>query len=166
MGYTGGSLVPWFDNRFTTLTAHNMADAGGRELTRRVEEKTPIDTGHLKQSWERKAVARRADYLGFTAFESGVETHVDYAPYVEHGTGLWGPKHAKYLIKPKKPGGWLHWIGKDGEDVFRRSVMHPGSKGAHMVALAVAELAHETDVFLKPQLELWARHTENQNRRI
>jgi len=166
VGYSGGSLVPWFQEEFTTETARAMAEKGGKELKRRVEAKTPVDTGHLKESWELKAVSRNADYLGLTAFSSGVETHVDYAPYVEHGTGLWGPTHAKYPIRPKDPGGVLHWLDFFGRDVFRKSVMHPGSKGVHMVAEAVAELAHNTDILLQPELQRWAHHTENQNRTI
>jgi hypothetical protein len=166
VSYSGGSLVPWFDDEFTTLTARAMAEKGGKELKRLIETKTPIDTGHLKDSWEQKAVSRSADYLGFAVYRSSVETNVDYAPYVEHGTGLWGPHHAKYPIRPKNPDGYLHWIGDQGEDVFAKLVMHPGSPGAHMVALSVAELAHVTDVFLQPELVIWAHHTENQNRSI
>jgi very-short-patch-repair endonuclease len=85
--------------------------------------------------------------------------------HVEWGTGLWGPKHAKYLIVPKKPGGWLSWINpRTGQRVFARKVMHPGSPGAHMFAIG----AHLTEAEFEeriaaPVLALWAREQERSN---
>ena len=82
-------------------------------------------------------------------YESGAESELEYAPYVEHGTGLWGPKHAKYLIVPKRPDGWLRWIDPDtGNPVFAKRVMHPGSPGNHMfeIGVAIAEQEFEREV--------------------
>ena len=71
---------------------------------------------------------------------------MEYAPYVEDGTGLWGPKHAKYEIKPKRPGGWLRWIDPmTGDPVFARRVMHPGWPGNHMFAIGAALTEQEFD---------------------
>jgi hypothetical protein len=36
-----------------------------------------------------------------------VGTALKYAPWLEHGTGIYGPRHA--LIRPKKPGGVLRF---------------------------------------------------------
>lgn len=50
-----------------------------------------------------------------------------HAVFVHWGTGLWGPKRAKYPIKPKRKRA-LRWaVG--GAFVFAKGVMHPGIKG-------------------------------------
>ena len=40
-----------------------------------------------------------------------IGTRSDYAGYIEYGRGP---------VKPKDPDGWLHWISKDGKDVFSK----------------------------------------------
>lgn len=163
MGYEGGRLAPWMHDGPTKYVARRMAEKGSRELHRKVIARTPKDTGNLAASWRRKPVVVGVTVTGEQALETGVETFVDYAPYVEHGTGLWGPKHAKYPIRPKVPGGTLHFFTKEGAEVFSKLVMHPGSPGAHMVAIAVAELEVELPVVMRPELELWAEMTAEQN---
>lgn len=164
MGYSGGKLAPWFGTGPIKLAATRMARDGGERLTMLTKLKTPVgETGHLKESWKAKPVLIVVDELGRTVYESGTETGVDYAPYVEWGTGLWGPKHAKYLIEPKNPDGWLHWIGADGVSVFARRVWHPGSPGAHMVAIAVAATEAEIHELVEPILQGWAREQELSN---
>jgi hypothetical protein len=64
--------------------------------------------------------------------EAEVGSNKDYGPYLEEGTGLYGPKHAKYLIVPHNPDGYLAWPGDDGKMHFAKSVWHPGSPGVHM----------------------------------
>lgn len=67
----------------------------------------------------------------------------------ETGTGLYGPRHAKYPIVPKRakalrfqagrympktlPGGHFRGSGKvqGGKTIFRQKVMHPGFKPRH-----------------------------------
>lgn len=164
MGYEGGKLRPWFGTVPVKTAALRMARDGGDRLTALTRDKTPVgETGHLKESWKSKPVVIVVNALGETVYESGTETGVDHAPYVEWGTGLWGPKHAKYLIVPKKPGGWLHWIGPDGGDVFARKVWHPGSPGAHMVAIAVAVTEATIHELVEPILKGWALEQELSN---
>jgi len=164
VSYHGGRLAPWFDNGPTKKALMAMAVRGGGAVTSKTRELTPVgNTGHLKESWKQRPVVILVDELGRVVYESGTETHVDYAPYVEFGTGLWGPKHAKYLIEPKTPGGWLHWIGPAGEDVFAKRVWHPGSPGQHMVAIAVAAVEATLDLLLAEILELWSIQVEKQN---
>ncbi len=104
--------------------------------------------GNLRTSWRGKPIVKF--YAGGNpAYLGGVETDVEYAPDVEYGTGLFGPEGRKYLIEAK-PGKWLSWITskpltfKDGtvvpagERVFFKRVLHPGSPGHHMVAIAAA----------------------------
>lgn len=155
MGYRGTRFANLFDTGPSELAARKMADDGAGFMVGRARENTPTDTGHLKESWKKKPVLIVVNALGQTVYESGVETDVDYAPYVEHGTGLWGPKHAKYPIRPKKEGGWLHWLGPEGENVFAKLVMHPGSPGHHMVAIAIAETEAALHAVCEPALQTW-----------
>lgn len=133
MGYRGGSLTSLFDKTQQALTKETMrtaATAAAGVWLEATRGHTPIDTGELQMSWQQGNTRKVA--LGY---ESSIYTHIDYAPHVEYGTGLWGPKHAKYPITAKRPGGMLRWYDpKSGQPVFRRSVMHPGSPGAHMVS--------------------------------
>ena len=149
MGYSGAKLQHWFDDtRVIPRGCLAMADHMGAHTTRLVKQNTPIDTGELRAEIHQKPVRARRGLVaeGFAAgdrvYESGAESELEYAPYVEHGTGLWGPKHAKYLIVPKRPDGWLRWIDPTtGQPVFAKRVMHPGSPGNHMfeIGAAIAE---------------------------
>ena len=164
MAYIGGKLAPWFDSAYITVTLRNMARLGarrGRELT---EAHTPIETGDLLKSWKESGVQKVIGaVIPGTGYGASWYSELEYAPYVEHGTGLYGPEHKKYLIVPKTPGGTLHWVGAGGGDVFAKAVMHPGSPGAHMVAKGAAELEAGLEAVLRPALSNWARVTEHQN---
>ena len=129
MGYRGGRLAPWFDSTGTTETAKKMAEDGGKRMTELTASNTPVETGVLWQSWKKSMLVTISSAVE-VLYQSGTETDVEYAPYVEHGTGMWGPKHAPYVIVPKKPGGVLHFFAKDGTEVFTTKVIHPGITGA------------------------------------
>ena len=135
MGYHGAKLANVFKDEPAKVATHQIAEDVSDFMLAAVVALTPEDTGHLKGSWKKKPLTPTIDWLRRgVAWETGVETSVEYAPYVEYGTGLYGPRRMKYEIRPKKPGGWLHWTDKAGEDHFARVVWHPGSKGQHMVA--------------------------------
>lgn len=161
--YTGGRLAPWFDSGPVARFCHDAAQTGASRFREVVKEHTPVDTGHLRDSYHLRPVIEVVDLHG-RVYESGVFTEVDYGPYVEHGTGLWGPKHAKYLITPKNPDGWLHWVGKDGQDVFRKFVWHPGSPGAHMFTISAGVVEEALPELLRPRLRAFVTEVEQQNR--
>jgi Bacteriophage HK97-gp10, putative tail-component len=164
MGYIGGKLEPWFDTSPNLRFIRRAADAGGAHMTRVVKQRTPVDTRYLQQSIEQKLVVlhRRA---GTWVAESGCETNVEYAPYVEHGTGLWGPRAARYEIRPRNPRGWLRWIDPiTGDPVFAKRVMHPGSPGAHMFAIGASLTEAAFEQIVDSSLQRWAREVEAQNR--
>jgi hypothetical protein len=116
-----------------------MAKVGRDRMHDLIVMNTPVETGNLRTSWYTLPTIKRED-----TFISVVATDVDYAPYVEFGTGLWGPKHAKYEILPKTPGGVLAWQ-KGGQWVYATKVMHPGSPGHHMVAIGTHVLEMEIE---------------------
>ncbi len=165
MGYEGAKLAPLFSPLPAKAAAVELATVGRHALATKVRDKTPVDSGELKASWFETPVLIVLSDQGEVVYESRIATELDYAPDVEYGTGLWGPKHAKYLIEPKNPDGVLHWIGKDGQDVFARRVWHPGSPGAHMVAISVAETEAELHLLAAPVLEAWVKEQEEQGRR-
>jgi hypothetical protein len=53
-----------------------------------------------------------------------VSNSAKYAAAQDGGSGLYGPKRRKYLIRPKN-GKALRFV-KNGRFIFARSVMHPG----------------------------------------
>lgn len=172
MPYIGGKLASLFDHKqvATKLAVRDMADKGGDLLHDKVIENTPIGGvdqahgapgGNLRTSWWRKPVNRKVGPLG-PEYETEVGTDVDYAPYVEHGTGLWGPDNSEYIIRPRKPGGYLRWKDKEtGEWIYAKEVHHPGSPGQHMMELAAAYVEHSWDDHTDPILEEWQRSIES-----
>lgn len=163
MPYVGGSLTSLFDGSAqdkTNLAMRAMAERGGDRMVDITITNTPIDSGNLRTSWYQMPVSKT--HFGiWPAWKSGVATDVDYAPHVEYGTGLWGPRHAPYPITAKD-GGFLRWIDpKTGKEVFARRVMHPGSPGQHMVAIAadVVEAEANSSLF-NGVLNEWQRSIE------
>jgi hypothetical protein len=55
-----------------------------------------------------------------------VYAQAEHATYIEKGTGLHGPKRAKYPIRPRPGRKALRFPGGPGGDVVVAGVMHPG----------------------------------------
>lgn len=163
MPYVGGSLVSLFDDEpqaATKLALRRLAERGGDRMVELTVMNTPIETGNLRTSWY-QLPTEKTHFGPWDAYESGVASDVDYAPHVEYGTGLWGPSHSKYPIVAKS-GGVLRWRDREtGEIRYARQVMHPGSPGQHMVAIAADVVEHEFDGGLGSDvLDDWARAVE------
>jgi hypothetical protein len=164
MPYVGGSLTTFFDDKARGVTkesALRMAVHGGETLEHWVTINTPVETGELRASWHTSAPVPDA-VEGSPAFRVTVSTDVDYAPYVEYGTGLFGPKHAPYIIKPKSPQGTLRFVAKDGNVVFAKQVLHPGSPGNHMMGIGsdVTASLLKSGVLMEGELEKWKHGIE------
>jgi hypothetical protein len=169
VSYVGRRLEPLFNRSLIDNTCRDMANHGGERMTAIVKQNTPIGhqpftenyvPGRLRESIEKKllVVTRRPNG---SVYVSGAETHVEYAPFVENGTGLWGPHRAKYEIRPKRPDGWLSWIDQEtGERIFAKRVMHPGSPGNHMFAIGVHLTEHEFHLWGQRMAHTWARRQE------
>jgi hypothetical protein len=174
MSYMGGRLQPLFDPTPIRRACIDMADKGGERMTAITRMNTPVGhrpheqgyvPGTLRASIKQKVMViyrRRGNWV----YESGAETDVEYAPYVEHGTGLWGPRRAMYEIKPKHPDGWLSWIDQTtGERIFAKRVMHPGSPGQAMFAIGAHLTEWEFHNFGQRRVQQWAREQERQGMR-
>lgn len=164
MPYVGGSLTSFFGEGPQAITkeaARKMAEAGGDHIMAITRINTPVRTGALRGSWHRDPAAPDT-VEGSPAWRTTVATEISYAPYVEYGTGLYGPKHAPYIIRPKNPGGMLRFVAKDGTVVFAKQVLHPGSPGNFMLAIGmdVTHSALESGELFTGILEEWARGVE------
>ena len=163
MPYVGGSLTVFFDDEAqqrTRLALRQMAHKGADRMHDLIVMNTPIDTGNLRTSWYTEPLVNKIVGV-VTAYEAKVSTDVDYAPYVESGTGLYGPKGRKYPIVPKHAE-FLAWRDpRTGQWIRAKKVMHPGSPGQHMVAIACDVLEHEIEMGLfDSTLTQWAADIE------
>lgn len=158
--YIGPDLSAAFDDAPVRESLRRMADTGGDRLHALIAELTPIKTGNLATSWYRKETARELHGIKM-AYVSRVATDVDYAPYVNYGTGLFGPHHTKYLIEPHPPNQFLSWIDPlTGRRRYARHVWHPGSEGAHMVEKAAGAVEGFLDEIMLPDLETFKKAAE------
>lgn len=149
-----------------------IARRSSEEFHEKTVQNTPVDTTTLRESIKEKHVVRLK-----WGWSGGIYTEIDYAPHVEYGTGLWGPKHAKYKIEPKKPGGVLAFYARmttpegkailgadnnpiEGGLVFARYVMHPGSPGNHMFTIGGAWAEFRLPQIGNEGLRLMRRYAE------
>lgn len=168
MGYSG--------NRLASLVQIELLHDALEEATTEVADiwlvttvaNTPIGGrfdgsergGNLRTSWY-KTLPLKTWEGGGPKWVVHIETHVEYAPHVEYGTGLWGPHHAKYPIRPKKAK-MLSWINPlTGKRVFSSFVMHPGSPGQHMLAIGASRAEAQAEGTIERTLErVWVRGSE------
>lgn len=163
MAYIGGKLSPWFSNEPNDRAMRNMVRIGVTEAASIAAKNTPVETGHLREEWKTTVAIKVQTFLG-VGWSARWENSVEYAIYVNEGTGLYGPEHRKYLILPKTPGGKLHWVDRlSGEDVYANAVMHPGSPGNYMLQISANVLEAQWTRLVRPALRNWAREVENQN---
>lgn len=83
------------------------------------KENAPIDRGILRGSIHSKVDKIGGETIGV------VGTNLDYAPYQEYGTGIYGPAGTPIYPKQAKA---LRFIGKGGNIVFAGSVNGVGAK--------------------------------------
>lgn len=164
MAYIGGLMTPQFKNEPNERAMRNLVRVGIREGQRVAEMNTPKQTGDLRDNWKvSEHIGRTMTFLGM-GWEGSWYNDLDYAPYVNYGTGLYGPEHRKYLIVPKTPGGTLHWVDRlTGEDRYAKAVLHPGSPGHHMLEISAAVLEATWERLARPVMRNWAREVERQN---
>lgn len=147
----GGSLVGLFDagpfEAAQERIVADMADEGHDAIVRN----TPVRSGNLRTSWYKSPPLGAHHRPGY--YEASVVTEVEYAPYVEEGTGLYGPRHRSYEIVPKT-GSALRWRDpRTGKWVWARRVTHVGSRGAHMARLGTEMVEARLDQIAEPTLQ-------------
>jgi hypothetical protein len=164
---------------------HRLAEDLGNRFKHNIEINTPVETRVLRDSYQitpiRYEPVQRIAYTAY-AWQGEVLTEVHYAPFVERGTGLWGPRRRKYKIEPKTPGGVLAFqpymrtngsvvldvagSPSKGGMVIVRYVMHPGSPGAHMFQIGAIITEHEADEWSYQAMRQWERDVETPGRML
>lgn len=177
MGYSGDSLVELVEHMEgeAHATGWLLAKELGDNYQHNIEINTPVETRKLRESYQQTDI----DYvyvpeLHAYAWEGRVFTEVDYALYVERGTGLWGPQHRKFEIKPKTPGGVLRFSPytrlasgavmltvenglTKGGPIYAKVVLHPGSPGHAMFRVGAVMAEHEVAMWSREPLALFER---------
>lgn len=184
MSYKGDNLADVIDHleKVSMRTGHRLAEAMQERGEHNIEINTPVATYHLRKSYKRSPVVYKLSgpsiRWAMYAWEGSVFTEVEYAPFVELGTGLWGPKRKKYKIAPKKPGGVLAFTPYQrmpgggvildvqgapvqGALITVRFVMHPGSPGQHMFKIGATLTEAEYREWSAEPMRLWKAEVES-----
>lgn len=105
------------------------------ELLALVKQIAPKKTGTLVRS----ITAQVSNEAGGVVM-GRIGSHIRYAPFVEHGTGVYGPERRPIIITAKNKGG-LFWGAYDqnGKPIIRRSVQIQGMKPRAPFGTAVAQ---------------------------
>lgn len=174
MGYTGDRLAPMFSPGPARVTAAALADAGADLLLSETVQNTPVDDspypsrppGTARASWHKKPVVGPIPSLSEDIYETGIESEDNVVVFLEYGTGLYGPKHQSYIIRPKNPDGMLRFYSrKSGSWVLARQVTHPGIHPQRPLATGMALAEHRMPEHVQPIMEAWIRLAELQARR-
>lgn len=168
MSYTGQRLAPLFDRGSIDRVCRELADHAGDRVLYWTRINTPIGhrpfdefyvPGQLRASIEKKLLVVYPSRGGLV-YESGAESNLSYAGFVEEGTGLYGKYRRMYVIRPKNPDGWLRFHDEHGNVVFAKEVHHPGIHGQHMFAIGVHMTEFEFGLFSERILHTWVRRLE------
>lgn len=143
-----GALADFFREEPLIEAARRTTERVGEDLRDRVRRHTPVAKpppgaeaewlearkrapGTLRESWKVGEVVVRA---GVGHMTIDVYTEDPIAPDVEWET-------MPHLILPQGDAGALRFWDKGGAKVFAKIVHHPGTRGAHMMATSLVEVA-------------------------
>jgi hypothetical protein len=144
-------------------------DAAGDRLLAETKRGTPVDSnpwhdhvgrlpGTLRESVQRGPVERHRGVLG-SGIRVRVFTEDRVAPFVEEST-------RPHEIRPCNAGMLSFRVAPDGRRVYAHVVHHPGTRGAHMFAIAALILEGELGEVLAEPLRLFAEELTKPSHRI
>lgn len=161
-----GAIADLFRAGPIEAASRRIVERVGGDLNRRVTLHTPVASpvnpeaaaqwlsmrnfrypGELKRSWK---VGEVVLVNGARRMQIDVWTEDPIAPYVEWDT-------RPHLIVPRDPTGVLAFFDKIGNLVFARRVNHPGTRGAHMMATALAEVALSWQDIGGEEVQRWSQ---------
>jgi hypothetical protein len=97
----------------------------------------PYTTGRLAAS-----IKDKGPFVDAERIHGSVGTDLSYSRVVERGSGLYGPTHSKYTIRPRPSQGLgdprgrrfmkFYWR-RVGRVVYLEKVRHPGQRGKHFL---------------------------------
>jgi HK97 gp10 family phage protein len=133
------------DRKETEVQAQPIMRRVLRKITRstaeKAREKAPVKTGGLKASIREDTDHQRTPM----SVEGGVSADKPYAIYQELGTGLHGPRRAKYPIRAVNAESLRFFWPRTGRVERFKSVMHPGVKPRHFMRDALYDAVAEDD---------------------
>lgn len=124
------------------ITGKRIVEAGNKSLLSlqgTAKQLSPIDSGRLRQSILVSPMRQSG-----SSFTGSVGTSVDYAAWMERGTGIYGPSGQPIRPKTKK---FLAFRGKGGKMVFAKSVK--GVRGRFYMKGAVEQNQRNIDGFFE-----------------
>ena len=77
-----------------------------------------------------------------------VGSDLPYASAVEGGSGLWGPRHSKYTIRPVRKKMLRFFWRKVGHVVVLEKVRHPGQRGKGYLRLAAESVGRRHNMLV------------------
>jgi hypothetical protein len=105
-------LRPLVNNPASPVRRH-MALAGAA-VKGVAQRGAPVDNGRLRPATSNREI------LAYPEIRQRISSHTRYAWWVNTGTGIYGPR--RRMIRPRKKGGLLRWVGKDGTVRYARKV--------------------------------------------
>jgi len=122
---------------------------GAFELQARIQANVPKKTGTLVRN-----IGVRIERAAGGVVIASVGTHMQYAPFIEYGTGLFGPMKREILITAKSKKG-LFWgaYDRDGRPIVRRSVRIRGMKPRAPFGQAVRDFLPRYQEIIRQELE-------------
>lgn len=106
----------------TKINTEKIMKQIGLLVLKHIKANAPVDTGRLRNSFTMRMEGN----------EVIISSNVEYAPYVEYGTGIYVGHD---YIRPKKAKA-LHWE-KEGKDYFAKKVK--GMPGTFFIARGIQE---------------------------
>jgi hypothetical protein len=105
------------------------------ELQALVQQLAPKRTSTLARS-----ITAKVELAADGTVTGRVGTHLQYAPWVEEGTGIYGPQKREIVVTARNRKG-LFWgaYDQDGRPIIRRQVRIKGMKPRAMVGRATAQ---------------------------
>jgi hypothetical protein len=88
----------------------------------------PYTTGRLAAS-----IKDKGPFVDVERIHGSVGTDLPYSRVVERGSGLYGPTHSKYTIRPVRRQYMKFYWRRVGHVVYLQKVRHPGQRGKHFL---------------------------------
>lgn len=163
--HSNADLADLFRPEPLDLATHRIVRRVGEDLQSRVRHHSPVAgppaasvtadwlaarhrrPGHLRDSWQ---VGEVEVILAGELLRIAVYTLDPVAPHVEWDT-------APHLIVPKDPNGMLRYWDRFGNLVFAKVVHHPGTRGKHMMATSLVEVAATWQRIGREEVRRWSR---------
>lgn len=136
-----GLSLALVEDRATAILDKEIYDAPRAPYAREL-------TGTLRDSFVHEIYL-----VGLGAIGGSVGNTAPEAPFVEFGTGLYGPELAKYFISPVNASA-LHWIDPfTGADMFSKGHYVSGQLDIHFLELALTQNIVEIRAIFQTQVQ-------------